>query len=596
MKYTIYFSAVLLFVFPLFITLDTHGQNFNENNLQQYLTEPVWIREVTNLNVIRDIDIDSNGDIHISNLGVIMKYNQDGTQAWIQNPALYNDFDIAIYTIIPGINRLYTSEGPGPYIDELAPERYGAIGISTYGLDGNILRTMLFADNVSSSFSPGFIVDLNVDNVGNIYIIGVYDDYLLFGSDTLRTFNSNPESVYTDVFLISYGPDGALRWNERIGARDDFDTIMVNCSIYPGLPGVFTVDGHGNTYFVGCFSKGAVLGEGQPGEVSLLDSELALVSFDSEGNFGWLRTYAGLGIKFDTDNYRNRSLLLEDITVDTEGNIFSRWLASNWLTSDPGKPIVFGNTAFIASGNAQAFLVKHASNGDILWARHIAGNDHNIISDFTTDSQGDIYITGEFNSAVLRLGKFQLFNYDNYEVYDMEGYNELDGFVARYDANGDLLWVAHATGPGAQYITDIAIAPSGDIYIAGYFWESLQLGSEELTLEGNDSSVFLAKYAASTITSSEAAAELPTAPMLTSNYPNPFTNRTTIEYALPASGPVRLAVYDALGREVATLVNGVRQAGAHVAVFDGSSLPSGVYLYRLEAAGQAETGLMTLRK
>ena len=178
----------------------------------------------------------------------------------------------------------------------------------------------------------------------------------------------------------------------------------------------------------------------------------------------------------------------------------------------------------------------------------------------------------------------------------MDGYNELDGFVARYDANGDLLWVAHATGPGAQYITDIAIAPSGDLYIAGKFWESLQLGSEELTLEGNDSSVFLAKYAASTITSSEAAAELPAAAALTSNYPNPFTHRTTIEYALPASGPVRLSVYDALGREVATLVDGVRQAGAHAAVFDGTSLPSGVYLYRLEAAGQANTGLMTLRK
>ena len=90
--------------------------------------------------------------------------------------------------------------------------------------------------------------------------------------------------------------------------------------------------------------------------------------------------------------------------------------------------------------------------------------------------------------------------------------------------------------------------------------------------------------------------EIPATAALASNYPNPFTHATTIEYALPASGPVRLAVYDALGREVATLAQGVQQAGRHTAVFDGTSLPSGVYMYRLEAAGRAHTGLMTLRK
>ena len=73
-------------------------------------------------------------------------------------------------------------------------------------------------------------------------------------------------------------------------------------------------------------------------------------------------------------------------------------------------------------------------------------------------------------------------------------------------------------------------------------------------------------------------------------------NATTIEYALPASGPVRLSVYDILGREVAILVDGVQHTGKHTSVFDGTSLPSGTYLYRLEATGQVRTGLMTLMK
>ena len=108
--------------------------------------------------------------------------------------------------------------------------------------------------------------------------------------------------------------------------------------------------------------------------------------------------------------------------------------------------------------------------------------------------------------------------------------------------------------------------------------------------------MFVAKYDAATITSSETTPELPSTATLTSNYPNPFTHATTIEYALPSSGHVHLSIYDMLGREVATLVDDIRHTGRHAAVFDGTSLPSGTYLYRLEAAGQARTGLMTLMK
>ena len=106
--------------------------------------------------------------------------------------------------------------------------------------------------------------------------------------------------------------------------------------------------------------------------------------------------------------------------------------------------------------------------------------------------------------------------------------------------------------------------------------------------------MFVAKYAASTITASETVPELPSTSTLTSNYPNPFTHTTTIEYALPASGPVRLSVYDMLGREVAILVDGVQHAGKHISVFYGTSLPSGTWFYHLEASGQVRTGLMTL--
>ncbi|MDH7515100.1 MAG: fibronectin type III domain-containing protein [Bacteroidota bacterium] len=73
---------------------------------------------------------------------------------------------------------------------------------------------------------------------------------------------------------------------------------------------------------------------------------------------------------------------------------------------------------------------------------------------------------------------------------------------------------------------------------------------------------------------------------LAQNYPNPFNPATTIEYSIPKPMVVRLVITNALGMEIARLVeNEYRLAGMHSACFDASSLPSGVYIYRLEAGG-----------
>lgn len=61
------------------------------------------------------------------------------------------------------------------------------------------------------------------------------------------------------------------------------------------------------------------------------------------------------------------------------------------------------------------------------------------------------------------------------------------------------------------------------------------------------------------------------------NYPNPSNPSTIISYALPLKSNVTMKVYDALGREVRTLVNENQNAGNHTVIFNVSDLPSGVY-------------------
>ncbi len=80
------------------------------------------------------------------------------------------------------------------------------------------------------------------------------------------------------------------------------------------------------------------------------------------------------------------------------------------------------------------------------------------------------------------------------------------------------------------------------------------------------------------------------------NFPNPFNPTTAISYRLSAIGRVSLRVYDILGRVVRILVDRTENPGVHRVAFDGSSLASGVYLYRLSSAGFSETKAMVLMK
>ncbi|ARA94136.1 hypothetical protein AWN76_013885 [Rhodothermaceae bacterium RA] len=81
---------------------------------------------------------------------------------------------------------------------------------------------------------------------------------------------------------------------------------------------------------------------------------------------------------------------------------------------------------------------------------------------------------------------------------------------------------------------------------------------------------------------SGAGVELPATLTLVGSYPNPFNPRATIRYGLPEAGSVRLAVYDLLGREVTVLVDGMQVAGWYNVAFEAGTLPTGVYLYRVQ--------------
>jgi hypothetical protein len=91
--------------------------------------------------------------------------------------------------------------------------------------------------------------------------------------------------------------------------------------------------------------------------------------------------------------------------------------------------------------------------------------------------------------------------------------------------------------------------------------------------------------------------EAPNMPLcfeLRQNFPNPFNPVTRIEFSLPHASWAALELFDLLGREVATLVRGELEAGAHEVAFDASGLPSGIYIYRLSTPSTNIVRKMTL--
>jgi hypothetical protein len=120
---------------------------------------------------------------------------------------------------------------------------------------------------------------------------------------------------------------------------------------------------------------------------------------------------------------------------------------------------------------------------------------------------------------------------------------------------------------------------SGSDYHVGSYFLIDDLGLTGTATSVNDKSILPAKFS------------------LEQNYPNPFNPSTKIQYNLPENSFVSFKVYNAIGKEVAYLVNGVVPAGSHEILFDASGLNSGVYFYTLKAGNNfVQTRKMILIK
>jgi len=172
----------------------------------------------------------------------------------------------------------------------------------------------------------------------------------------------------------------------------------------------------------------------------------------------------------------------KSIATDASGNVY----ATGYFASDS---ITFGSITLVNphGGEFNTFLVKYDSQGNVLWAKSPRGTGGNEAYSVGVDASGNSYITGVFTNPLLIFGSDTATYYGGSTI-----------FLAKFDVNGNFLWVRSAGGGWFDFSYSVAVDASGNICIAGsYSSPSISFGAYHLINlinSGSSNDLFIAKY------------------------------------------------------------------------------------------------------
>ena len=259
--------------------------------------------------------------------------------------------------------------------------------------------------------------------------------------------------------------------------------------------------------------------------------------------------------------------------------------------TNPGGPLqqmapMVGSDGIIyayKSGDNVTALQDNGSALNILWTTPVRGN-----SPFSMMGEGpDTSIYVPSYGKILRLSKNTGKSYDS-----TASLGNPDLFIARVSVGSD----------GKVYITSESTFLCASSNLSTIFSETINglntsgcsIGPNNvLAVCGNGTTLKVYKTSVTSVFNQQISANNFS---LKQNYPNPFNPNTTIKYELSKSNIVLLKIYDILGNELKTLVNGRQNAGSYSISFDGSGFTSGTYFYKLTAGDFTETKKMILNK
>lgn len=529
--------------------------------------------------------LDDSGNVYITGSSyspvldddyLTIKYNTDGAEQWvITYNGTGNGYDRAVDIIADYLGNIYVtgaSFGPGTERD------FGTIKYSPEGVEQWVKRY----NGTASSYD--YAVAIAADNFGNVLVTG-------------RSIGSNNRFNYA---TIKYSNDGIEQWVRR----------YTSGGIINDQPYDIATDDSGNVYVTGYASNP---------DTTIFDVDYFTIKYNSSGIQLWTARYNGTG---------NNSDVGRAIGVDGSGNIY----VTGWSRGEGGR-------------NDYATIKYHPS-GQEQWVSRFNGG---FFYDLVLDQSGNVYVTGNyFDSTTIgdyMTIKYDTYGAQQWFVGINGPGDGLDGAVAitldqfdniyvtgSVEVQGGLPSFDYATVKYKQKVVPVELTnftasitdnsvilnwqTATETNNSGFEVERLQDSKNErlkdwemmgfvpgfgtttepksYTFEDCDVSYGVYYYRLKQIDFDgsfeyskivEVSVGNPIAFTLEQNYPNPFNSVTTINFSIAEPSQVVLKVYNTLGEEVAVLVNEEKDEGKYSLRFNAQGLPSGVYLYKLNASG-----------
>ncbi len=413
--------------------------------------------------------------------------------------------------------------------------------------------------------------DIQGDDSGNVFV--ATGALLKYDKNSNLILDIYDTAAYYKILIDSqgniYGGGVSLEQKLTVGKyNNNGERIWRKKYSFPGSAGVdrfggFTMDRSGNIIITGRSKSNTTF------------YDFATIKYSNNGDLIWSRRYNGpSSYSFDD---------AEGVTADTFGNVY-----------------VTG-TSMDSLNNYNFVTIKYDSLGNEIWLKRIPANQFiaDIGYNIKTDSSQNVFIAGRLSgkTSIIKLDRngnvlwYRVYPEgrsatDNYPVIVLDSiYNvyttaistatgAADYAAIKYDSSGNQIYsvIYNNSNTGFEYAYDLALGKNGDLYLTGEF-------------SANGRCYGTVKYSP-VITGVEINNNNPFEYKLEQNYPNPFNPVTHLGFGISKLGFVSLKVFDALGKEVAALVNERKSPGSYEVEFDGSDLSSGIYFYTMQIDGE----------
>ncbi len=399
---------------------------------------------------------------------------------------------------------------------------------------------MLWAHNFGGDQLEHFY-GVATDSEGDVYVTGDFASAnIQFGPDTLTNL------LYPDAMVLKYSADGSERWAHRFASDlGDQGTCVATDQV-----------GH---VIVGGYFHGGEL-EVSPGTSMLNEgsSDGFVIECDTSGTIPWARHIGGTGSDYVTG-----------IAVDEDNNIALTG------TFDSETLHLSSSTLENPTGLEALFIAKYDNATVIQWAV-TAGGSRNHGTGIACDHNGDIVVSGYFDSDLLTFGTIE---------FDLPE-NVMDVFVVKCSADGNYLWATIAGSDGQDQAVGVATDGDGSVFVTGWFsGTDITFGSTTLTNDPGGDDLFVAK-----LNGSVGIVEDAPRPTL-ALFPNPATNLCTLR--LPEDvASAYVTINDTQGR----MVMPTARVSAGRATLDVNALAPGAYEVLVTVAGATRSGRLIIAR